>query len=135
MTAGQPVEPGPVEMIGPEQIDPLALRLYGGALRFGDLQEGEGGAAAVEAVANQRHRAGDAWHDLAVHRRDLARDGLAVRDQPVDLAPPLHPRQRDLRFGGQVLGLRTIDIALVELTPAQRIDPPTTTERSLPLPI
>src|SRR3546814_9967519 len=89
-------------------------------LRLGDLEEGEGGAAAVKAIADKHDRTLGARQDLAVDAADFGHERSALCHEAIDLALALDAGNGEFGLGGEPLGLGAFDIAAVGLPAAKR---------------
>src|SRR3546814_7047969 len=79
-------------------------------LRLGDLEEGEGGAAAVKAIADKHDRTLGARQDLAVDAADFGHERSALCHEAIDLALALDAGNGEFGLGGEPLGLGAFDI-------------------------
>src|SRR3546814_1305930 len=70
VATGQPIEAHAVEMVASEQFKAPCAGIDHRLLRLGDLEEGEGGAAAVQAIAAKHDSTPGARQDLAARSEE-----------------------------------------------------------------
>src|SRR3546814_702061 len=120
VATGQPIEAHAVEMVASEQFKAPCAGIDHRLLRLGDLEEGEGGAAAVKAIADKHDRTLGARQDLAVDAADFGHERSALCHEAIDLALAPAAGNGEFGLGGEPLGLGAFDIAAVGLPAAKR---------------
>src|SRR3546814_20888919 len=112
-------------MVASEQFKAPCAGIDHRLLRLGDLEEGEGGAAAVKAIADKHDRTLGARQDLAVDAADFGHERSALCHEAIDLALALDAGHGPFGLRREPPGPGAFDLAGGGLTGPQREGAPT----------